>query len=236
MTAPTLLILTAQPARTLVIIAITARPVAIRAIAARPPQVHAPDLAMAYAARLTNNLNLWEQTPAWRLFPCTYFLLLDFCTPFLRFNVQSAAPLLPFWTSFVYSTTSTSNPPRHFFPFGLPPCIPLLQRPIHRATSSLLDFLRAFLCFNVQSAAQLLSFWTSSVHSTASTSNPPFFFFPFGLPPCIPLLQRPIRHAASSLLDFLHVFHYFNVQFQSICSTISSIANILIANFPTMCV
>ena len=136
----------------------------------------------------------------------------------------------------MHSTASTSNPPRSFFPFGLPSCIPLLQRPIHRATSFLLDFLRAFLYFNVQFTAQLLPFWTSSVHSSASTSNPPFFFFPFGLPPCIPLLQRPIRHAASSLLDFLHVFHYFNVQFQSICSTISSIANILIANFPTMCV
>lgn len=54
MTAPTLLILTAQPARVHVIMA----------IAARLPLVHAPDLAMAYAARLTNNLNLWEQTPA----------------------------------------------------------------------------------------------------------------------------------------------------------------------------
>ena len=167
---------------------------------------------MAYAARLTDNLNLWEQTPAWRLFPCTYFLLLDFLRAFLRFNVQSTVQLLPFWTSFVYSTTSTSNPPRHFVPFGLPPCIPLLQRPIHRATSSLLDFLRAFLCFNVQSAVQLRSFWTSSVHSTASTSNPPLFFFPFGLPPCIPLLQRPIRRPAPLLLDFLLVFHYFNVQ------------------------
>ena len=72
MTAPTLLILTAQPARTLVIMA--ARPVAIRAVTARLPLVHAPDLAMAYAARLTDNLYLWEQTPAWRLFPCTYFL------------------------------------------------------------------------------------------------------------------------------------------------------------------
>ena len=154
MTAPTLLILTAQPARALVIIAITAR----------LPLVHAPDLAMAYAARLTDNLNLWEQTPAWRLFPCTYFLLLD--------------------------------------------------------------FLRAFLYFNIQSAAQLLPFWTSACLSSASTSNPSHNFFPFGLPPCIPLLQRPIRRA----------FHYFNVQFQSICSTISSIANILIANFPTMCV
>ena len=64
MTAPTLLTLTAQPARTFVTMA----------IAARLPLVLAPDLAMAYAARLTDNLNLWEQTPAWRLFPCTYFL------------------------------------------------------------------------------------------------------------------------------------------------------------------
>ena len=54
MTAPTLLILTAQPARTLVIMAITAR----------LPLVPAPDLAMAYAARLTDNFYLWEQTPA----------------------------------------------------------------------------------------------------------------------------------------------------------------------------
>ena len=111
------------------------------------------------------------------------------------------------------SSASMSNPPRHFVPFGLPPCIPLLQHPIRRATSSLLDFLRAFLRFNVQSVAQLLPFWTSSVHSSASTSNPPFSFAPFGLPLCIPLLQRPIHHSFSSLLDFLRAFHYFNVQF-----------------------
>ena len=167
---------------------------------------------MAYAARLTDNLNLWEQPPGRRLFPCTYFLLLDFCAPFHCFNVQSAAQLLPFWTSSVYSTTSTTNPPRSFFPFGLPPCIPLLQRPIHRATSSLLDFLRVFHYFNVQSATQLLPFWTFACLSSTSTSNPPLHFFPFGLPPCIPLLQRPIRHAASSLLDFLCAFLCFNVQ------------------------
>ena len=164
MTAPTLLTLTAQPARTLVIMAITAR----------LPLVHAPDLAMAYAARLTNNLYLWEQTPAWRLFPCTYFLPLDFLHAFLRFNVQSTTPLLPFWTS--------------------------------------------------------------SVHSSASTSNPPLNFFPFGLPPCIPLLQRPIHHSFPFLLDFLRAFHYFNVQSKPARSTFSFIANILIANFPTMCV
>ena len=123
-----------------------------------------------------------------------------------------------------------------FFPFGLPPCIPLLQRPIRRPAPLLLDFLLVFHYFNVQSATPLLPFWTSSLYSTTSTSNSPSSSAPFGLPPCIPLLQRPIRHAASSLLDFLLVFHYFNVQFQSVRSTISSIANILIANFPTMCV
>ncbi len=162
--------------------------------------------------------------------------LLDFLRVFHYFNVQSAAQLLPFWTSSVHSTASTSNPPRNFFPFGLPPCIPLLQRPIRHATSSLLDFCLPFLYFNVQSAVQLRSFWTSSVHSSTSTSNPPRHFFPFGLPPCIPLLQHPIHRATSSLLDFLRVFHYFNVQSQSVLSTFSSIANILIANFPTMCV
>ena len=120
MTAPTLLILTAQPARALVIIALTAR----------LPLVHAPDLAMAYAVRLTDDLNLWEQTPAWRLFPCTYFLLLDFCAPFLRFNVQSTALSCSFWTSSVHSSASTSNPPLNFFPFGLLLAFPLLQRPI----------------------------------------------------------------------------------------------------------
>ena len=139
MTAPTLLTLTAQPARTHVIMV----------IAARLPLVHAPDLAMAYAVRLINNLNLWEQTPAWQLFPCTYFLLLDFCAPFLRFNVQSTAPLRSFWTSSVHFSASTSNSPCNFFPFGL--C--------------------AFLRFNVQFAAQLLPFWTFSVYSTTSTSN-----------------------------------------------------------------
>ena len=162
--------------------------------------------------------------------------LLDFLRAFHCFNVQSTAQLLPFWTSSVYSTTSTSNPPRSFFPFGLLLAFPLLQRPIRHSTSSLLDFLRAFHYFNVQFATPLLPFWTSSVHSSASTSNPPFFFFPFGLPPCIPLLQHPIHRATSSLLDFLRVFHYFNVQSQSVLSTFSSIANILIANFPTMCV
>ena len=97
--------------------------------------------------------------------------LLDFLRVFHYFNVQSTAPLLSFWTSSVHSSTSTSNSPRNFFPFGLPLCIPLLQRPIRRSFSSLLDFLRVFHYFNVQFAAQLLPFWTFSVYSTTSTSN-----------------------------------------------------------------
>ena len=60
-----------------------------------------------------------------------------------------------------------------FSSFGLPLCIPLLQRPIHHAASFLLDFLRAFLRFNVQSTTPLLPFWTSSVTFSTSTSNPP---------------------------------------------------------------
>ena len=191
---------------------------------------------MAYVARLTDNLYLWEQTPAWQLFPCTYFLLLDFSMPSLCLDVQSATLARSFWTSSVHSSTSTSNPPLLSVPFGLLLAFPLLQRPICHASSSLLDFLRAFLYFNVQFAAPFRSFWTFACLPSTSTSNLPRIFFPFGLPPCIPLLQHPIRHASSSLLDFLLAFLYFNVQFQSIRSTISSIANILIANFPTMCV
>ena len=37
---------------------------------------------------------------------------------------------------------------------------------------------------------------------TASTSNPSRFLTPFGLLPCLPQLQRPIRHAFLLLLDF----------------------------------
>ena len=105
-----------------------------------------------------------------------------------------------------------------FSSFGLMRTFPPLQHPIRHATSSLLDFLRVFLYFNVQSATPLLPFWTSSVYSSASTSNPPLFSVPFGLPPCIPLLQRPIHHSIFSPLDFLRVFLYFNIQSQSVRS------------------
>ena len=47
---------------------------------------------------------------------------------------------------------------------------------------------------------------------TASTSNPSRFLAPFGLLPCLPQLQRPIRHAFLLLLDFCHASRSFNVQ------------------------
>ena len=117
-----------------------------------------------------------------------------------------------FWTSSVLPTASTSNLPLFLTPFGLSPAFPPLQRPIRRFCKSLLDFLRASRCFNVQSSASANPFWTSSVLPTASTSNPPLFLTPFGLPPCFPMLQRPIRRSLSLLLDFLLPSRHFNVQ------------------------
>ena len=117
---------------------------------------------------------------------------MDFLRASHCFNVQSAASANPFWTSSCLPATSTSNPPLLQIPFGLPPAFPLLQRPILRFCKSLLDFLRASRCFNVQSSASANPFWTSSVLPAASTSNPPLFLTPFGLPPAFPPLQRPI--------------------------------------------
>ena len=107
-----------------------------------------------------------------------------------------------FWTSSVLPAASTSNPPLLQIPFGLLPASPLLQRPIYRFCKSLLDFFRASRCFNVQSAASANPFWTSSCLPATSTSNLPLFLTPFGLPPCFPPLQRPIRRSFSLLLDF----------------------------------
>ena len=76
-----------------------------------------------------------------------------------------------------------------------------------------MDFLRASRRFNVQSAALSHPFWTYSMLPAASTSNPPLLQIPFGLPPCFPLLQHPIRRFCKSLLDFLRASRRFNVQF-----------------------
>ena len=98
-----------------------------------------------------------------------FSLLLDFLRASRCFNVQSAASANPFWTSSCLPAASTSNPPLLQIPFGLPPAFPLLQRPIRRFCKSLLDFLRASRCFNVQSSALSHSFWTSSCLPAAST-------------------------------------------------------------------
>ena len=67
-------------------------------------------------------------------------------------------------------------------------------------------------CFNVQFSALRPPFWTSSYLPATSTSNPPQRQHNFGLPRAFPLLQRPIRHASASFLDFLVPSRCFNVQ------------------------
>ena len=142
----------------------------------------------------------------------SFSLLLDFLRASRRFNVQSATLSHSFWTSSRLHAASTSNPPLFLTPFGLPLCFPLLQRPICHSFSLPLYFLRASRYFNVQSSASANPFWTSSVLPAASTSNPPLLQIPFGLPPCFPLLQRPILRSFSLLLDFLLPSRRFNVQ------------------------
>ena len=99
-------------------------------------------------------------------------------------------------------TASTSNPSRFLAPFGLLPCLPQLQRPIRHAFLLLLDLCLLPRSFNVQSTTVSCSFWTSACFPAASTSNPSRFLTPSGLLPCLPQLQRPIRHAFLLLLDF----------------------------------
>ena len=129
----------------------------------------------------------------------SFSLLLDFRVPPLCLKVQSSSPSLSFWTFSCLSSASTSNPPLLLTPFGLPPVSPLLQSPILRSFSLLLDFLLPPLHFKVQSSDLSHSFWTSSCLSSASKSNPPLLLSPFGLPPASPPLQGPILHAPAPL-------------------------------------
>ena len=55
-------------------------------------------------------------------------------------------------------------------------------------------------------------FWTFSYLTFSSMSNLPRLLVPFGLQHTFPPLQRPIRRAYSSLLDFLVPSFCFNVQ------------------------
>ena len=75
-----------------------------------------------------------------------------------------------------------------------------------------LDFIVPYILFNVQSATLAHPLWTSAYLNSASTSNPPCLLIPFGLPYAFPLLQCPICHACSSLLDFSIPFLRFNIQ------------------------
>ena len=118
------------------------------------------------------------------------------------FNIQSTTLSYSFWTSAYFPAASTSNPSRFLTPFGPLPASPQLQRPIHHGFLLLLDFCHASRSFNVQSTTISCSFWTSAMPPAASTSNPSRFLAPFGLLPCLPQLQHPIRHAFLLLLDF----------------------------------
>lgn len=64
----------------------------------------------------------------------------------------------------------------------------------------------------VQIVRLTLPFWTLTRLPAASTSDLPRLGFPFGLQHAFPPLQRPIRRALASLLDFNAPSLYFNVQ------------------------
>ena len=98
---------------------------------------------------------------------CTHTFL--FWTSSVPHSASTSNPSrcdLPFWTSSVPHSASTSNPPRFDFLFGLHPCLTPLQRPILHALTSFLDFFRASLHLNVQSA-------TLQFHATLCITFPP---------------------------------------------------------------
>ena len=118
----------------------------------------------------------------------TFLLLLDFCHASRSFNVQSTTISCSFWTSAMPPAASTSNPPRFLAHFGLLPCLPQLQRPIHHGFLLILDFCLLPHSFNVQSTTLTCSFWTSTCFPAALMSNLPRFLVPFGLLPAFPQL------------------------------------------------
>ncbi len=85
---------------------------------------------------------------------------------------------LVFWTLSYLTFSSMSNLPRLLIPFGLQHTLTPLQHPIHRACSSLLDFLMPSRSFNVQSATLARPFWTSAYLNSALTSNSPCIHLP----------------------------------------------------------
>lgn len=86
-------------------------------------------------------------------FHSSFSLLLDFLLPPLHFKVQSPTLSHSFWTSAHLPSTSKSILPLLLALFGLPRISPLLQSPILRSFSLLLDFRVPPLHFKVHSAA-----------------------------------------------------------------------------------
>ena len=127
--------------------------------------------------------------------------------PPLRFNVQSATIAHPFWTSSCLSSASTSNLPRLLVPFGLQHTFPPLQRPIHHACSSLLDFSIPSLRFNVQSAVLAHQSDSPLVHRKkgAKKLTLPHSLFPMdqrGVEPFVKLLYPLILLASQCVILF----------------------------------
>ena len=125
--------------------------------------------------------------------------------PPLRFNVQSATIAHPFWTSSCLSSASTSNLPRLLVPFGLQHTFPPLQRPIHHACSSLLDFSIPSLRFNVQSAVLAHQSDSPLVHRKkgAKKLTLPHSLFPMdqrGVEPFVKLLYPLILLASQCVI------------------------------------
>lgn len=127
--------------------------------------------------------------------------------PPLRFNVQSATIAHPFWTSSCLSSASTSNLPRLLVPFGLQHTFPPLQRPIHHACSSLLDFSIPSLRFNVQSAVLAHQSDSPLVHRKkgAKKLTLPHSLFPMdqrGVEPFVKLLYPLILLTSQCIILF----------------------------------
>ena len=141
-----------------------------------------------------------------------YSTTLDLCPLLCCFDVQFVTFTCSFWTSTMLPHSFNVQSDTLSCSFWTSACLPQLQRPIHHGFLLLLDLCLLPRSFDVQSDMFSCSFWTSSMPPTASTSNSPRFLAPFGLPPCLPQLQRPIHHGFLLLLDFYHASRSFNVQ------------------------
>ncbi len=125
------------------------------------------------------------------MFVCYYRTMILICTVLFYFSFEImcilAFDFFMFWTFSMSHSALASNPRLRLPDFGLPPCLSPLQRQIHASGFPILDFLRVSLRSNVQSSLLTPPFWTSSVPSTTSTSNPRLQLPDFGLPPCLTL-------------------------------------------------